>query len=305
MSAWSDAGWPGGIFFSRPRLAVNLIIEAINELLAYRRHNGLPPISEFTSRSALRDIIATLESNILMELMERLVLDADHIAGVNQYPEWLIQTTGDFPMLNTAPSIYPENWLLRWVVSRYKVLNQCNVYYLTSGSWEGWGDYGAEYKYDTEAERTEKINQWFDDPPAAVFSKHQTASRMRKSDKYIIETVRKSRFRLKTGYLSSFNGLARIGAAVRVEADPLYEFDASLYGPEGTLLMRLSADPTQISNSDEVILFDEYATVWPYAISPGNASVSSGANLVGVTVYDTTGIRRYYDPPEVWQNINV
>lgn len=303
MSAWSDAGWPSGIFFSRPRLAVNLIIVAVNELRVFCKMSTIATISEFTSPSLLRSTLFAIDTAIIALISNRLMRWDYNRSGTDRsgwYPTWLEEAVGDLPQIGS--SITGSNILLRWVISRYKILCNCNRFSDLINHVQSRGVFESGYlNFATEAARTAYVTSELDN--ISYISFLIAAQFKYENGYYKVRTASCARLRV-TAPSNTYQGNGRYICACKI-TDPGYgQFDSALAPVAANELWWSTKSP--IVNlgaaSVDATIYDQYWT-YPYSISPGTATVGIGFSMLTRIAVDFSD-RAYYDPPEVWQGIN-
>lgn len=307
MSAWSDAGWPAGIFFARPRLAVNLIIAAVNELRVAMNATPIQTISEFLPNPNLRGKLREIDF-ILASLIESRQLSWDYNRwGTDRYdwyPTWIEAAVGDCPRLYDDGAILPSQFVLRWVISRYKILCNCNRWRATTnyGEYRGIASGGWSH-YTTEAERTAYVLQALED--RYLISAIAVGAQFKMIDgDYCVRRAVSSRLRVLGGY-NAFRGSGRYLALGKIVDGGYAEFDSDLApGAINELWTSPMSDLVAFESPDVDVTFYDRYWAYPYNISPGTATVDRGFGILTQLVVDLSN-RQYYDPPEVWQTINV
>ncbi len=309
MSAWSDAGWPSGIFFSRPRLAVNLIIAAVNELRVAGKLAAIATISEFASPATLRNKMWSVDA-ALVDLISRdrsLLWDYNRWGTdrAEWYPSWLEAAVGDCPRPEDIDiPIRSSQLVLRWVISRYKILCNCNRFSDPGGYIEMHGVptlYGW-LNFSSEADRTAYISAELDRIFGGSFL--VGAEFEAKDGYYKVRTAASSRLRV-TAPSVFFRGPGRYICAGKIVDPGFAQFDAALApGAVGDLWWSPLSPLVELDGATvDATIYDQYWT-FPYSINPGTATVGRGFGISTKLAVDLSD-RRYYDPPSVWQNINV
>jgi len=278
MSAWSDAGWPSGIFFANPRAAINLLIDATNELLVATGSTPLSSVSELAGWNAIQTgnidnaIINLIRAKYLMWDYDRYGTDR---AG--WYPTWIDDAVGGIPRETTIPS---ADYFLRWVISRYKILNNCNRFISNIGGYvERRGYNASSYKYfNSDAARATYVtNAMASSTFAALYT---AASQFRSADGvYGVRSALCSRFRVRFTS-TEFLGMGRYICACMASRGGVATFDTALapvadgdlwWSPTSALIDLNAA-------SVDAVFYDQYWT-YPYSINPGTTAIDTGFNL--------------------------
>lgn len=302
MSAWSDAGWPNGIFFANPRRAINLIVEAANELRGLKKMTAIDPIGELVPAADLRDHLYRIDRAIYQMISGRngLLWDYDRVGSDRAwFPTWVVEAIGDCPRIENAPSIYNGPWLLRWVISRYKLLNCCNRFeddYHLACEIRG-GSVGVML-FNTETERTAFAQSMLAITPTMSGSLTLSCGMRYVNGLYVFDHANTGRIRVSTPS-TGLTGSGRYVCAAKVSS-PYAVFDAGRApAAAGALWWSPASDIVSVAAPVDVVLWT-YVWEYPYSLSPGQETVNTGFRLETRLSVDYRN-RRYYDPPEVWQ----